>query len=122
MKVSIKQNKMDSYQKRLLYAINKRESCSLRNHVTVWNSYHTGNEFTSAIRVQNRTVATVHYKLSHDDLTVNIHGGTSKDFDDMMKNDKWEIDELFINEQAVQRCLGTQARRVVNFLEKALFV
>jgi len=40
----------------------------------------------------------------------------------MMKNDKWEIDELFINEQAVQRCLGTQARRVVNFLEKALFV
>ena len=113
---------MDSYQKRLLYAINKRESCSLRNHVTVWNSYHTDNEFTSAIRVQNKTVATVHYKLSHDDLTVNIHGGTSKNFDDMMKNDKWEIAELVVNEHAVQRSLGTQARRVVNFLEKALFV
>ena len=76
---------------------------------------------TSAIRVQNKTVATVHYKLSHDDLSVNIHGGTSKDFDDMMKNDKWEIEELFVNEQAVQRCLGTQARRVVNFLNQALF-
>ena len=113
---------MDAYQKRILYAINKRESCSLKNHVTVWNSYHTGNEFTSAIRVQNRTVATVHYKLSHDDQNVNIHGGTSKDFDDMLQNDKWEIEELFVNEQAVQRCLGTQARRVVNFLEKALFV
>ena len=69
----------------------------------------------------NKTVATVHYKLSHDDLSVNIHGGTSKDFDDMMKNDKWEIEELFVNEQAVQRCLGTQARRVVNFLNQALF-
>ena len=112
---------MDSYQKRLLYAINKRESCSLRNHVTVWNSYHTDNQFTSAIRVQNKTVATVWYKLAHDDLTVNIHGGTSKDFDDMMKNDKWEIEELFVNEHAVQRCLGTQARRVVNFLNQALF-
>ena len=112
---------MDSYQKRLLYAINKRESCSLRNHITVWNSYHTGNQFTSAIRVHNKTVATVWYKLSHDDLSVNIHGGTSKDFDDMMKNDKWEIEELFVNEQAVQRCLGTQARRVVNFLNQALF-
>ena len=122
MKVSIKQNKMDSYQKRLLYAINKRESCSLRNHVTVWNSYQTGNEFTSAIRVQNKTVATVHYKLSHDDLTVNIHGGKSKNIDDMIANDKWEIEELFVNEQAVQRCLGTQARRVVNFLNQALFV
>ena len=113
---------MDAYQKRLLYAINKRESCSLKNHVTVWNSYHTGNEFTSAIRVQNKTVATVHYKLSHDDLSVNIHGGKSTDIDDMIANDKWEIEELFVNEQAVQRCLGTQARRVVNFLEKALFV
>ena len=81
---------MDSYQKRLLQAINKRESCSLRNHVTVWNSYHTDNQFTSAIRVQNETVATLFYILAHDDLTVNIHGGTSKNFDDMMKNDKWE--------------------------------
>ena len=40
----------------------------------------------------------------------------------MMKNDKWEIAELVVNEHAVQRSLGTQARRVVNFLEKALFV
>ena len=40
----------------------------------------------------------------------------------MMKNDKWEIDELVVNEKVVSRCLGTQARRVVNFLNKALFV
>ena len=113
---------MDAYQKRLLQAINKRESCSLNNHVTVWNSYHTDNQFTSEIRVQNKTVATIWYKLAHDDLTVNIHGGTSKNFDDMMKNDKWEVRDMFVNEQAVQRSLGTQARRVVNFLKKELFI
>lgn len=114
---------MDAYQKRIIQAINKRESCSLKNHVTIWNSYHTGNEFTSAIRVQNKTVAVVHYKLSHDDRTVNIHGGSLEhDFDYMLENDKWEIEELFVNEQMVQSCLGTQARRVVNFLKKELFV
>ena len=113
---------MDTYQKILIETLNKRSTCSLKNHVTVWNSYQTGNEFTSEVRVQNKTVATVIYKLSHNDKTVNIYGGTSTNFDDMRKNDKWEVDELVVHEQEVQNCFGTQARRVVNFLNKALFV
>ena len=40
----------------------------------------------------------------------------------MMKNDKWEVRDMFVNEHAVQSCLGTQARRVVNFLKKELFI
>ena len=113
---------MDTYQEQIIETLNKRSTCSLRNHVTIWNSYHTGDEFTSEVRVQNKTVATVIYKLSHNDKTVNIYGGTSTDFDEMRKNDKWEVDELVVHEQAVQNCLGTQARRVTNFLKKALFV
>ena len=40
---------MDRFQTRVIEAIDKRESPSLKNDITIHNSYHTGNDFTSNI-------------------------------------------------------------------------
>ena len=108
---------MDIFQKKIIFTLNKRENCSLRNHVTIWNSYHTEDDFTSAVRVHNKTIATVYYKLGQSDLSVNIHGGHNDDIKKMIAHDRWEVDYIEFDESAIRSTLGTQARRVANFLK-----
>ena len=108
---------MDCYQERIIKAINHRENCSLRNNTRVWNSYQTGNDFTSKLFVNDVEIATIYYTHSVEDLSRNTHGGTLlyNDFDHTGKgdyayiraieNDKWEIDEISFNETAIARVM-----------------
>ena len=63
---------MDGFQKRVIKAIDKRESTSLRNGLTVLNSYQTGNAFTSVVKIDGQEIATVFYTHDQDDLSL-IH-------------------------------------------------
>ena len=112
---------MERFQTRVLYLINKRESGSLRNGVTVLNSYQTGNNFSSVIKIDGQEIATVYYMADINDRYYNIHGGKynpDQSIDDMIKNDKWEVEEISFNGRAIDRCLGTNAKRYQNFLTK----
>ena len=121
---------MDCYQERIIKAINHRENCSLRNNTRVWNSYQTGNDFTSKLFVNDVEIATIYYTHSVEELSRNTHGGTLlyNDFDHSGKgdyayiraieNDKWEIDEISFNETAIDRVMGSNGVRYRNFLTK----
>lgn len=116
---------MDRFQARVIEAIDKRESCSLKNDLMVHNSYQTDNDFTSYIFVGSQHIATVYYRHSINDLNFNSNGGslTYNNFDhskgnfiDAIRNDNWAIDEIVFNERAIARVLGTNAVRYRNFL------
>ena len=121
---------MDCYQERIIKAINHRENCSLRNNTRVWNSYQTGNDFTSKLFVNDVEIATIYYTHSIEDLSRNLHGGTLlyNDFDHSVwedyayiraiENDRWEIDEISFNETAIDRVMGSNGVRYRNFLTK----
>ena len=121
---------MDRFQKRIIKAINHRESCSLRNNTMMHNSHDTGNEFTGKLFVNDQEIATIYYTHAWHDSTRNLHGGTLlyNDFDHKGKedyayiraieNDKWEIDEISFNETAIDRVLGSNAVRYRNLLTK----
>ena len=98
---------MDRFQTAILEAIQKRRSGSFKNHVTVFNSTHSGNDFTSQVIVQDKVIAEIVY---------------SQKFFDFTRGEIQQVEEIIVNEDAIQDCLGTQARRVVNFLNKALLV
>ena len=123
--------KLDRFQTIVIDAINKRRNCSLRNNVMVWNSSHTGNEFTSEIRVNDALICTVFYTHSRDDLTRNLYGGTLtyNNFDHdahsdeyafirAIENDKWEIDRIEFDEVAIESVLGSNAVRYRNLIKK----
>ena len=85
------------------------------------NSYQTGNNFSSVIKIDGQEIATVYYMADIDDRYYNIHGGKynpDQSIDDMIKNDKWEVEEISFNGRAIDRCLGTNAKRYQNFLTK----
>ena len=116
---------MDRFQTRVIEAIDKRESPSLKNDITIHNSYHTGNDFTSNIFCGSEQIATVYYTHSMEDLNYNSNGGTltynnfdhSKgNFVDAIRNDTWAIDEIVFNERAIARVGGYLAVRYRNFL------
>ena len=122
---------MDAYQTRVIEAIDKRNTCSLRNNVMVWNSTHTGNEFTSEIRVNDALICTVFYTHSREDLTRNLYGGTLtyNNFDHYahtdeyafikaIENDTWEIDRIEFDEDAIEDTLGSNAVRYRNLIKK----
>ena len=122
---------MDAYQTRVIEAIDKRNTCSLRNNVMVWNSTHTGNEFTSEIRVNDAHICTVFYVHSREDLTRNLYGGTLtyNNFDHdahsdeyafirAIENDKWEIDRIEFDEVAIESVLGSNAVRYRNLIKR----
>ena len=123
--------KLDRFQTIVIDAINKRRNCSLRNNVMVWNSSHTGNEFTSEIRVNDALICTVFYTHSRDDLTRNLYGGTLtyNNFDHdahtdeyafikAIENDTWEIDRIEFDEDAIEDTLGSNAVRYRNLIKK----
>lgn len=112
---------MDGFQKRVIKAIDKRESTSLRNGLTVLNSYQTGNAFTSVVKIDGQEIATVFYTHDQDDRAFNTHGGRynpDQSIQDMIKNDKWQIDEIDFNQRAIDRVLGTNAVRYKNLLTR----
>ena len=122
---------MDTYQTIVIDAINKRKNCSLKNHVMVWNSTHTGNEFTSEIRVNDAHICTVFYTHSRDDLTRNLNGGTLTwdKFDHdahtdefafirAIENDTWEIDRIEFDEKEIADTLGSNAVRYRNLIKR----
>ena len=123
--------KLDRFQTIVIDAINKRRNCSLRNNVMVWNSTHTGNEFTSEIRVNDALICTVFYTHSREDLTRNLNGGTLtyNNFDHdahtdefafirAIENDTWEIDRIEIDEDAIEDTLGSNAVRYRNLIKR----
>ena len=123
--------KLDRFQTIVIDAINKRRNCSLRNNVMVWNSSHTGNEFTSEIRVNDALICTVFYTHSRDDLTRNLYGGTLtyNNFDHdahtdeyafikAIENDTWEIDRIEFDEDAIEDTLGSNAVRYRNLIKR----
>ena len=124
---------MDAYQTRVIEAIDKRNTCSLRNNVMVWNSCHTGNEFTSEIRVNDAHISTVFYVHSTDDLTRNLNGGTltwdkfdhdahtdEYAFIRAIENDTWEIDRIEFDEKEIADTLGSNAVRYRNLIKRTL--
>ena len=123
--------KLDRFQTIVIDAINKRRNCSLRNNVMVWNSSHTGNEFTSEIRVNDALICTVFYTHSREDLTRNLYGGTLtyNNFDHdahtdeyafikAIENDTWEIDRIEFDEDAIEDTLGSNAVRYRNLIKR----
>ena len=123
--------KLDRFQTIVIDAINKRRNCSLRNNVMVWNSTHTGNEFTSEIRVNDALICTVFYTHSREDLTRNLNGGTLtyNNFDHdahtdeyafirAIENDTWEIDRIEFDEDAIEDTLGSNAVRYRNLIKR----
>ena len=123
---------MDRFQKRIIQAINHRESCSLRNNTMMHNSHDTGNDFIGKLFVNDQEIATIYYTHAWHDPSRNLHGGTLlySDFDHnnteqgdyayirAIENDNWAIDEISFNETAINRVLGTNAVRYRNFLMK----
>ena len=112
---------MDRFQKRVIQAIDKRESTSLRNGLTVLNSHQTGNAFSSVVKIDGQEIATVYYMADIDDRYYNTHGGKynpDQSIQDMIKNDKWQVEEISFNGRAIDRCLGTNAKRYQNLLTK----
>ena len=123
--------KLDRFQTIVIDAINKRRNCSLRNNVMVWNSTHTGNEFTSEIRVNDALICTVFYTHSREDLTRNLNGGTLtyNNFDHdahtdeyafirAIENDTWEIDRIEFDEKEIADTLGSNAVRYRNLIKR----
>ena len=123
--------KLDRFQEIVIKAIAQRKNCSLRNNVMVWNSVHTGNEFTSEVRVNDAHIATIFYTHSTEDLTRNLNGGTLTwdKFDHdahtdefafirAIENDTWEIDRIEFDEKEIADTLGSNAVRYRNLIKR----
>ena len=105
---------MDRFQTVVLEAINHRESGSWKNWITMHNSFHTKNDFTSEIFMHGTKVATVFYKHDVHDTRFNILGG--KRGDDLKDSDKWEVERIAFYTSAMKKIKGTMPTRYRNFL------
>lgn len=111
---------MDRFQTVVLEAINHRESGSWKNWVTMRNSFHTENDFTSDLLMHGIKVATVHYKHGVHDPKFNILGG--KRGEELNDNDKWEVEKITFSQRDMFRIGGTLPTRYRNFLENHFIV
>ena len=105
---------MDRFQTVVLEAINHRESGSWKNWITIHNSYHTENDFTSDLLMHGIKVATVHYKHGVHDPNFNILGG--KRGEKLNNESKWEVEKITFFRKAMDRIRGTLPSRYRNFL------
>ena len=105
---------MDRFQTAVLEAINHRETGSYKNWITIHNSYHTENDYTSDLIMHGFKVATVRYKHSVHDPNFNILGG--KRGEPLNNDSKWEVEKITFFRKAMDRIRGTLPSRYRNFL------